>query len=51
MAQWVKNPTASGSGLCGVTGLIPSLVQWVKGSGVAAGLAQVTAAAWIQLLA
>ena len=33
MAQWVKNPTA---GCCGGGGLIPSLMQWVKGSGVSA---------------
>ena len=35
MAQWVKNPT----GCWEVSGLIPGLVQWVKGSSVAAAVA------------
>ena len=30
---------------------MPGPVQWVKGSGVAAAVVQVTAAAWIQSLA
>ena len=34
MAQWVKNPTAAAQVTC--RGSIPCLVQWVKGSGVAA---------------
>ena len=33
------------------SGLGPGLVQWVKGSGDAVAVAQVTAAAWIQPLA
>ena len=41
------------SGLGGWRGVssIPSLVQWVKGSGIAAVAAQVTAVAQIQTLA
>ena len=52
MAQWVKNPTAcSSSGCCRGAGLIPGVAQWVKGFGVAAAVAQVTAGAQIQSLA
>ena len=32
-------------------GLIPSLVQWVKGSGIATAATKLTAMAWIQSLA
>ena len=32
-------------------GLIPGLVHWVKGSGIAASIAQIAAVAWIQSLA
>ena len=35
--QWVKNPTA-GDGLLRRARLDPQLVQWVKGSGVAAAV-------------
>ena len=38
VAQWVKNPTAAGSGRCRSSGLIPSLEQWVKGPGFAAAM-------------
>ena len=51
MAQWVKTLTAVGVGCCGGTSLVPDLTDWVKGSGVALALVQVTAAAWIQSLA
>ena len=32
MAQWIKNPTAGGSGHCGGMWSIPCPVHWVKGS-------------------
>ena len=35
-AQWVKNHTATAQGHCWGMGSIPSLVQWVKGSNIAA---------------
>ena len=35
MAQWVKNPTAVAWVTAEVSGSIPSLLQWVKGSGIA----------------
>ena len=38
-------------GCCRDTGLIPGLAQQVKESGIAAAVAQGTAAAWIQSLA
>ena len=44
MAKWIKIPAPVAWVHAGGTGLMPSLVQWVKGSGVAA-------AAWIQPLA
>ena len=47
MVQGVKNLTA----VTQVMGSIPSLLQWVKGSGIAAAVAWVTAAAQIQSLA
>jgi len=34
VGQWVKNLTAAAQH-CGGGGLIPALVQWFKGSGVA----------------
>ena len=37
-------------GCCRDTGSIPGPVQWVKGSGIATAMAQVTAAAQIQSL-
>ena len=36
VVQWVKNMTAGAWGCCGGAGLIPSLAQMVKGSGIAA---------------
>ena len=42
MAQGV-NDTAC---LCGGTGSIPSLVQWIKGSGIVAAVAQIQSLAW-----
>ena len=47
MVQGVKNLTA----VTQVMGSIPSLVQWVKGSGIGAAVSWVTAAAQIQSLA
>ena len=38
MAQWVKNPTSS-SACCRGVGWLSGLVQWVKGSRVAAAVA------------
>ena len=35
MAQWVKDPTASGSGCCGGRGLIPGLAVGLKNPAVA----------------
>ena len=34
MAQWVKNPTVAAWLVGEGAGLIPSLAQWVKGSGL-----------------
>ena len=49
VAQWVKEPTDySVLGRCRGVGLIPSLAQWVKGSGIAAAGVQVAATAWVQ---
>ena len=47
MVQGVKNLTA----VTQVMGSIPSLLQWVKGSGIGAAVSWVTAAAQIQSLA
>ena len=41
VALWMKNLTASSSGHFGGEGSIPSLVQRVKGSSVAAAVAQI----------
>ena len=51
VAQWVKYLTAVARGPCRGEGLIPSLAQRVKGSGVAAIAAEVSAVAQIQTLA
>ena len=48
MVQWVKNPTVVGGS--GGVDLVPCLVQWVKGSGVAIAAVWVTAVPWIQCL-
>ena len=37
MAQWVKNPSAVAGSLC-KSKFNPWLVQWVKGSGIAAAV-------------
>ena len=50
MAQWVKTLTAAAR-VCAEVSSIPGLAQYVKGSGVATAVAQITAAAWIQSLA
>ena len=50
MAPWVKNPTCSGLGCPRDVGLIPSLVQWVKGSGIVMAALWVIAVAQIQSL-
>ena len=47
--QWFKNPTAVAQDA--VEAWAQSLVQWVKGSGVAAAAVQVAAVAQIQSLA
>ena len=44
MVQGVKNLTAV------VRVLIPGSAQWIKGSGIATAVVQVTAVAWIQSL-
>ena len=41
MMQWVKNSTAEARVVAETMGLIPSTVQWVKGSSVAIVAAQV----------
>ena len=46
---WSSN--CRGSGRCGSVCLIPSLVLWVKGYGIATAVVQVTASAQIQFLA
>ena len=46
-----KNHTAVGSGHCRDVGLISSLAQWVKGSGIAASAAQIEAIVCILSLA
>ena len=51
MAKQVKNQTVVAQVAEGGAGSLPGLAQWVKGSGVAAAMAQVAAAAWIQSLA
>ena len=38
--------SCSGSGLCRGTDSIPGLAQWVKGSSVAATVAQIQSLAW-----
>ena len=50
VAQWVKNPTATAQVAVEVWVPIPSLVQWVKVSGAATGVAEVAAAAQNQSL-
>ena len=50
MAQWVKNMDVS-LGHCGGTGSISGPVQWVKGSSIAAAVAQAAAVARIKSLA
>ena len=49
--QQVKDSTPAVHGHCGGMGLIPGLVQWVKGSGVATAVLQVEAVAQIWSLA
>ena len=51
MVQWIKNPPAAAWVAKEVQLSIPSLVQWVKGSGIAATVAWFTIVAWIQTLA
>ena len=46
MAQWVKSLTAEAQVHCRGEGLIPGLVQWVKGSGVAIAVAWIQSLAW-----
>ena len=48
MAQWVNNPTVSGSGHCGSVDSISALVQWVKGSSIATAVIQAATVAPIQ---
>ena len=43
VALWVKNLNCSGLGPCRGAGSIPGPVQWVKGSGVAPAVAEITA--------
>ena len=47
---WCNESSCSGSGLCRGAGLIPTS-QWIKGSVIAAAVAEVTVAAWTQSLA
>ena len=51
VVQWVKNSIAVAQVCYGGTDSTPGQVQWVKGSDVAAALAQVAPVAWIQFLA
>ena len=51
MAQWVKNLTAGTWVAVEVCGFTPQADEWVKGSGVAAAVARVAAAAQIPFLA
>ena len=46
MVQWVKNPTAVALVTAEVWVPAPRPAQWVKGSGVAAAVAQIQSLAW-----
>ena len=50
VAQWLKIQQQR-LGHCRSMGSIPSLAQWVKGSGIATAAVWLTAVAWIQSLA